>query len=459
MKIDSHLIEKYNVPVPRYTSYPPANFFHADIEEQKFVEMIEQSNAEQPQYISFYVHIPFCAKICHFCGCNAQKATKKDSISEYVDVLKMEIQSVLKHLDKNRKVSQIHYGGGTPNAIDAQYLKEINQLFFDEFEFIEHPEIAIECNPAHLDYKYIDQLIEAKFNRFSIGIQDFDTEILKTVNREPSFLPVEELVSYIRSKNSEISINLDFIYGLPGQTLKSFRQSIQRAIGIRPDRLVTFSYAHVPWVKKHQKILERKGLPDSTDKLEMFLDSRQLLLDAGYQAIGLDHYVLPNDELNIALIDKKLHRNFQGYCTRKTTGQVYAFGVSAISQLENGYIQNHKDLDTYLELVRAGKFPYHKGYQVDKNQKIIREAITEVMCNYHLDIHNLSDKYGISVDDFKDITKFDLDKINRLSDDNLLTFNEEEINVSPQGGFFIRNIAVLFDPNYINQTEMYSKSV
>ena len=459
MKLPTNLIEKYNVPVPRYTSYPPANFFHSDFNQNDYINFIKDSNENQPELISIYIHIPFCSKICHFCGCHAYRPTREEQVDVYLEALKKEINLVSNHLDKSRKVSQIHYGGGTPNSIDAKYLKELNEIIFNNFEFIEKPEIAIECNPAHLDEQYIDDLIEAGFNRFSIGIQDFDTDILKTINRDPSKLPVIDLVKYIRRQKPDASINLDFIYGLPGQSIDSFNESIRQAIAIKPERLVTFSYAHVPWVKKHQNILERKGLPSSDDKINMFLSSRKLLIDAGYIPIGLDHYVLPIDELNVAYRTKTLHRNFQGYCTRQTTGQVYAFGVSAISQLENTYIQNTKDTKQYIELINEGILPSEKGYHLSPEQKIIREVITRLMCNNYLNFEAIASEFNVGIDVIKHITNFSEEKFNTFIKDDLMSITEHEIKITEKGSFFIRNIAASFDPNYELISGTYSKSI
>jgi len=445
--------------VPRYTSYPPALFFHSNFESSKPLQLIQESNTTETDLISFYIHIPFCHKICHFCGCNAYKPTKKSIVEEYLIALKKEINTVIAHIDKSRKVAQIHYGGGTPNAIAAHYLKEINEIFYDNFQFTAQPEIAIECNPAHLDKPYVDELIDAGFNRISIGVQDFDTEILKTINRDPSFLDLSELVDYFRSKKSDISINLDFIYGLPGQTVESFNESIKKAIAIQPERLVTFSYAHVPWVKKHQQILEKKGLPDSDSKLQMFLSSRQLLLAAGYIPIGLDHYVLPKDELNNAYQTKTLHRNFQGYCTRKTTGQVYAFGVSAISQLDNAYLQNFHDTDTYINYINKGLFPIEKGYELNTTEKIIRECVTNVMCNNYLDFNSLAQRFGLSVEAFKNELDFNPEKLQPFLEDELIDFSNNILTVYETGGFVIRNIAAALDPQYKATQGTYSKSI
>jgi oxygen-independent coproporphyrinogen III oxidase len=459
MEISNALIEKYNVPVPRYTSYPPANHFESHFSEEKFIQMIEDSNNCQPENIAIYIHIPFCKKICFYCGCNTALYKGEQLVATYMDALKKEIVQISKHIDKKRKVSQIHYGGGTPNAIDVRWLEEINQLLFDLFEFIPRPEIAIECHPAHLDELYLQRLLNAGFNRFSLGIQDFDHEVLKTVNRNPTAMPVKEIVEILKWDNPSVSVNLDFIYGLPGQTVAGFNQAIQQAIDIKPDRLVTFSYAHVPWLKKHQQILEQKGMMSSTQKMDIFLSSRELLLNSGYQPIGLDHYVLPEDELNIALQNKQLHRNFQGYCTRRTTGQVYAFGVSSISQLENGYAQNEKDTTAYIDHISQGKTAVEKGLVLTQNQKVIRSVIENIMCNQVLDIVAFCDEQKIKQEDFLRITQFSLDKLDTFLSDHLITFDNNILRITEAGSFFIRNIAVLFDPDYQQVENKYSKSV
>jgi oxygen-independent coproporphyrinogen-3 oxidase len=433
MKINKTLIEKYNQAVPRYTSYPPANHFSDDFNASKYAQMLEASNSGNPQNIAFYIHIPFCQHICYYCGCNALKLNKKANIEAYIVALKKEISLVLSKLDKGRKISQIHFGGGTPNAIEAHYLKDIIAALSAHFQFIENPEIAIECHPALLTYDYIDQLADAGFNRFSLGIQDFDDDVLKLVNRRPSILPVEDLVAYLRSKPTTVGVNLDFIYGLPIQTPESFAKSIERAISIQPDRLVTFSYAHVPWLKKHQVILQKKGLPDSESKMAMFEKASELMQEAGYQSIGLDHFAKPNDELTLALNNKQLHRNFQGYCTRRTTGQVYAFGVSGISQLAAGYVQNTKDIKTYITVLEKDSLPVEKGLIATDKQCIVREVINQIMCNHYLHWEQLSDLLGLTTAELKTTVNYNEDKLTDFAKDGLLTFDQEHLEVTAIG--------------------------
>lgn len=393
MEISRELIHKYNTAVPRYTSYPPANHFQEDFQEENALRLIDESNPGSPSNIAIYIHIPFCKKICFYCGCNTALMKQEETVAAYVETVKQEIRLVAARLDRSRKVSQIHYGGGTPNSINVRYLEELNQLIFDLFDFIPQPEIAIECHPAHLDELYLQRLLNARFNRFSIGVQDFNTDVLDTVNRAHAAMPVADIVRFLKEANPSISVNLDFIYGLPGQNVAGFTETIAKAIAIRPDRLVTFSYAHVPWLKKHQQVLEKKGLPSSEEKMDLFTASRNMLLQAGYEPIGLDHYVLPSDELNVALQNHQLHRNFQGYCTRRTTGQVYAFGVSSISQLERGYLQNVKDIALYMQTVNSGRLPVEKGLLLTDDELIIREVIEQLMCNKKLDIPSFCESY------------------------------------------------------------------
>lgn len=314
------LLDKYNVPVPRYTSYPPANYFHDGFTSRDYADAIRESNRQQPESVSFYFHIPFCQRLCHYCGCNSYAAPKPEIIDRYVAALHKEIDLILPLLDKKRKVSQIHYGGGTPTFLPVLELKELNAHVSDTFELIENPEKAIECHPGWMTGQDWEKLATAGFNRFSIGIQDFNKQVLQTVHRQAPLLQPEEIVTILRSYG--VRINMDFLYGLPHQTEASFAETIEKAVSLKPDRLVTFSYAHVPWAFPRQKVLEKTGLPSGDEKSRMFEAARKILCEADYQPIGLDHFVRKDDELYTALLNGQLHRNFQGYCTRRTTGQV-----------------------------------------------------------------------------------------------------------------------------------------
>jgi oxygen-independent coproporphyrinogen-3 oxidase len=376
-----------------------------------------------------------------------------------METLKKEIALIKEHLDPKRRVSQIHYGGGTPNAIDSGLIEDLNEFLFSNFQFIDNPEIAIECNPAYLDWKYLEALIKAKFNRFSLGIQDFNEKVTASVNRESSAIPVKNILSFLRNNIKEANVNLDFIYGLPGQTMESFSETIQKAIEIKPDRIVTFSYAHVPWLKKHQVVLEKMGLPSPGEKMKMFLSAYDLLKEAGYYSVGLDHYVLPHDELFLAIKEKKLHRNFQGYCTRRTTGQVYAFGVSAISQLEKGYSQNTKDIKQYIAALDKGHLAVEKGCRISDADSITRQIITELMCNKQIDWKEQAEILNITLQTLKSTIRYNEEGIKSFAEDGLLRYSPDEIQITETGSLFIRNIAASFDPAYRQHVNMYSKSV
>lgn len=457
MKIREELVAKYNKPVPRYTSYPPANYFHEELSHEAYCQLLTDSNQANPKNISIYIHIPFCNKLCHFCGCNAQIKQGEEVIKEYVEALKTELEMLSAKLNPNRKLSQIHYGGGTPNAIDAHYLIELNALILSKFQTIEEPEIAIECNPAYLTEAYIQDLHKAGFNRFSIGIQDFGEDVLKIVNREPSKLPLSDLLPLLRANGA--LINLDFIYGLPGQTIASFGANMEKAIALHPDRLVTFSYAHVPWVKKAQKALERVGLPSSNDKIKMFETAYNSLTQSGYESIGLDHYARKEDELTKALHARKLHRNFQGYCTKKTTGQVYAIGISGISQMQHSYAQNTKDIKEYVYSIQQGKFCIKKHYQLTTNEQLIRESINGLMCNNFLEFSVLAEKFKLSQQQVMQTLKFHPDKLADFLQDQLAEFDGNTLQVTAQGMLYIRNIASSLDPLMETASQNFSKSV
>lgn len=457
--ITKKLLEKYNKPVPRYTSYPPANFFTDEFTSKDYLKAIEESNQWKPEYISFYFHVPFCKQLCYFCGCNSYGMRKTESVDAYMKAMIEELKTVIGKLDKSRLVSQIHYGGGTPNAVDEKYLQEINQIIFDNFNFIEEPEIAIECNPAYLSEAQISKLKNAGFRRFSLGIQDFSKEVLKAVNREEPFMELEKIIGLLKQDDPEVKVNLDFIYGLPLQTAEQFAQTIEKAAALNPDRLVTFSYAHVPWVSKIQKKLEVYEMPANEEKVKMNEEAMRIMKAHGYKAIGMDHYAKSDDELCIAQKQHQLHRNFQGYCTRRTTGQVYAFGVTGISQLEKVYAQNTKSIDEYVEAINKGNFTTIKGYQLTDDQVIIRETITELMCNHRIIWDDLAAHFNVSKERIMEALANRPGEIDELKKDEIIHIDNENIFMNDEGALFLRNVAAAFDPLIGTVGKTFSKPV
>lgn len=424
------LIQKYNVPVPRYTSYPPANYFTDKVGNHQYEEAIEASNHEFPHHLSFYIHIPFCRHLCHYCGCNSMGMSAPEMITRYVAALHTEIDRVIERLDKSRRISQIHYGGGSPTILSPEELRNLNEHLLSSFPSIEQPEIAIECHPGYLDRQAWQALTGSGFNRFSIGVQDFEPAVLKAVNRRPSLLPMEEIVDLLRAASAHI--NLDLLYGLPLQTVESFSRTVEKAALLSPDRLVIFSYGHVPWVNPRQRILEKAGFPGEEEKKKMFETAVQILKQHQYKTIGLDHFVKEEDELYLSLQQKMLSRNFQGYCSQRITGQVYAFGMTGISQLNNAYIQNSKDLFTYVNTIEKGSFAVERGYVLTREQQVTRQVIQTLMCNYFLDLEEMAGQLGLSLDEVKRCTAWNDTVLQQFAADNIIEYTDRTIRITPQ---------------------------
>lgn len=453
--MEQSILDKYSVPVPRYTSYPPANFFSPSYTAEQHRRAVIESNNREPSHISVYIHLPFCFQMCYYCGCNALLLTDKTIAAKYVDAVKKEMQLIFPMLSKNRKISQIHYGGGTPTTYPVTVLKEINELVFNEFDCIEDPEIAIECHPGYLSEEYWATLPEIGFNRISIGVQDFNREVLKASRRKPSRLETGDIITKLHRQ--KVSVNLDFIYGLPLQTEASFAETIKEAIRLQPERIVTFSYAHVPWVNPLQQKLEEIGLPTVTQKEKLFHRASGLLQEGGYRTIGLDHFVLPEDELYKAVQEKALHRNFQGYCTRRTTGQVYAFGVTGISQLAASYSQNTKEVQTYISQIEKGELPVLKGYTLTSEEQITRTVISSLMCNNYVRWQEIAASFRTTPERVKATLHYDEKKLHEMEEDGLIERDEEEIRVRPEATPFVRNVAALLDKLMLHTDKQFSK--
>ena len=456
--IDRNLIRKYNKSGPRYTSYPPATFFHEQFTEKQYLELVEVSNEWWPETISIYVHIPFCPQICHYCGCNTSLFKSEKEVEQYINALLSEIEIVADKIDKDRVVTQIHWGGGTPNSISFKWINTVMSYFHKRFKIDQNAEIAMECNPAYMELTDLIELSKMGFNRLSLGIQDFDNVLLNKMNRLPSRYPVKDLFRIAR-KSGVKSMNIDLMYGLPDQTLEQHLQSVQKAIDLDADRIITFSYAHVPWFKSNQKNIEMYDLPDAEEKLTMLESSYNLLVNNGYVPIGMDHYVKPDDELHKALKNNKLHRNFQGYASRKQTGQVYAFGITAISQLQKTYSQNVRSIKEYIKMLDENHLPVLRGYELNNNEVIIRKVINEIMCNHYINWEQISNELNVESEKIKEVVNYDPKKLKSFINDEMLSLDKNQIKVTPKGFFLIRNIAMAFDPNLNKQNNTYSKTI
>ena len=458
MKIDNKLLNKYNKKGPRYTSYPPATHFSEKYDDKDFINSVIKSNNENPQNVSIYIHIPFCPQICHFCGCTTESGFTKPFLERYVDALIKEIEFVSKYINNDRKLTQIHWGGGTPNAISLKYIQRITEKILMCFNLNDEYEMAIECSPAHLDYRHIELLKSYGFNRISLGIQDFDGKVLDAINRRRPKRPISKMVEKIHSEGFR-GTNIDLVYGLPLQTVKNFNKTIEKAIDLNTDRIVTFSYAHVPSILPRQKILETIGFPSAEEKAEMYNNAYIKFTDAGYVPIGMDHFCRPDDEFYLALNNNQLHRNFQGYCTTRTTGQVYGFGASSISQLFSAYSQNVKNAAQYIKMINEKNTAVLRGYNLERNEKIIRDVINSVMCNYYVDFSEIAKKFESDSDEIKEIVGFDNEKFRDFVDLNFMKIVNDKIIIYDSARLYIRNIAMEFDPLLNKKIGTYSKTI
>lgn len=436
---------KYNGQVPRYTSYPPAPYFTQDPAVMGALEILDASNRIGPWNVSYYFHIPFCPKRCHFCGCHTEIGRAAGFIKEYLDVLFKEVDLLLPRIDPTRPVTQIHFGGGTPNAVPYAYLETLLDMVRARAPLTPNAEVAIECDPNLVTVEKIRDLARMGFNRVSFGIQDFNLEVLKAVNRRFPKVAPKELFQVAREEGFSGN-NLDLIYGLPYQTPESFRETIEKAIDADPDRISLFPYAHVPWIKGHQNVLASMPMPDAATRLSIAWESRGALERAGYQAIGMDHFAKVDDELAIADRNGALHRNFQGYCPADRAGQVYGMGASAITQLHAGYLQNAKDLEDYRSLVLSGKLPWSGGYRMSPEDIAVRGIVNSLLCKGTADVDAICAEAGVGPAWKAGYLAGCRERLRPYQDENLATFADGTCTLVGHGSFASRSIAAAFDP-------------
>jgi len=448
--LDSHapeitveLIVRHDRPGPRYTSYPTANEFTPDFGPDQYLERLAEADTRTHEPLSLYVHLPFCRARCSFCACNVVIARRHDVVRKYLDYLPRELEIVATRLPHRRRVIQYHWGGGTPTHLSVAEIRELHAAVERHFAIDRAGEVAIEVDPRVTTHRHIDALRELGFNRLSMGVQDFDPVVQDLINRNQTEAQTRDLFAYCRRAGLG-SINIDLVYGLPRQTAESFARTIRSVIELRPERIACYSYAFVPWIKPHQKAITREMLPAPEQKIELFLIARRLFLEAGYDAIGMDHFAVPEDELAHAAARGVLHRNFMGYTT-KPAGDMIAFGITGIGDIGGAYAQNTKKLSTYYESLDAGRPPIERGYLLSDDDRVRRHVITTLMCNMQVLAADVERRFGV---EFARYFAPELDALAapegpvaqgfvRIEDDGLL--------VTPLGRLFIRNIAMQFD--------------
>ncbi|MEX0648837.1 MAG: oxygen-independent coproporphyrinogen III oxidase [Balneolaceae bacterium] len=459
MNPDISLIRKYNIPGPRYTSYPTAVQFeevskqygHNSITD----ELSLQSDRAKTRGLSLYFHIPFCFSLCWYCGCTKIITKDSDRGDIYLDYLEMEMDLMRKHLQPETEVVQIHFGGGTPTFLRPEQLRRLGTAIHSRFNTGSFTEFSVEIDPRRCTLDHVEALREIGCNRASLGVQDTNPDVQEAIHRIQPLEQTAEVTGMLRVSGIN-EINFDLIYGLPRQTPDTFRQTIEDVMLLSPDRLAVYSYAHIPSLMPSQKLLDESEFPSAEMKLNMMVMARESFPDRGMRFIGMDHFAKENDSLSLALDQGTLQRNFQGYSTYGGT-QMLAFGMSGISQLENAYFQNTKNLAEYYETLEKKMLPVVKELRLNRDDKIRKDLIMQVMCQVDVHINHFSDKWDI---DFKTYFKDELSRLDQLEADGLVIHLADRIKITETGRLFLRNIAMIFDGYLKNSSQQhFSKTV
>jgi oxygen-independent coproporphyrinogen III oxidase len=453
LNVDIDLIKKYDVPGPRYTSYPTAPHFREDIDEQVVLDHIAANNASARE-LSLYFHIPFCQTLCWYCGCTTVIGKNRARTTRYLDTLDQEMARKSRHLNPDREVVQLHFGGGTPTFLTPEELRRLGASIHRHFRFSNDIEAAVEIDPRRIGKDHIQALRDIGFNRASLGVQDNNPIVQKAINRIQPMELTEQTVRWLRETGFG-SLNIDLIYGLPHQTVSSFEQTIDEVLALNPDRFAIYSYAHVPWIKPAQKILEKENLPSADAKLAMHKMIIEKLTGEGFVYIGMDHFARTDNELAIAQRTGRLQRNFQGYSTWGGA-DIYGFGMSSISQIGPLYLQNPREIDDYYDGVANHDFPIHKAFVLSDDDRIRRNLIMHLMCDARLDFEDLADDLGVDV---RHYFASELADLGDLVADGLLDVDTDGITVTDKGRLLLRNIAMRFDAYLDRGPRRFSRTI
>ncbi|MFW3616834.1 oxygen-independent coproporphyrinogen III oxidase [Billgrantia antri] len=454
---DRPLVEKYDRPGPRYTSYPTAPQFHTAFAEDDYRAAAERSNrVAAPKPLSVYVHIPFCKSLCYYCACNKIITHNTERAAEYLDWLKQEIHVQGALFDETRRMTQLHLGGGTPTYLSNAQLGELMAALDEAFHFAEPEarEFSLEVDPRTVTPEQIRELKALGFNRLSFGVQDFDPDVQKAVNRVQSEEQVVELVAAAREAGFQ-SVSVDLIYGLPLQTVASFDATLAKIIALRPDRIAAYSYAHLPELFKAQRLIRPEDMPPPERKLELLELTIRRLTSAGYVYIGMDHFALPDDELSLARENGTLQRNFQGYSTHADCDMI-GLGITSIGKVGDSYSQNVKETAQYQARLEAGRLPVMRGYRLNDDDRLRRDVINALMCHGRIDFTAIEARHAII---FRDYFADALAQLEEMQADGLLTISDGAIEVLPAGRLMMRNMAMAFDAYLKPEENRYSRTV
>jgi oxygen-independent coproporphyrinogen-3 oxidase len=430
------LLQKYDVPTPRYTSYPTVPYWEpAGIDAAKWKKSVVDTFTAENGELSIYIHLPFCENLCTFCACN-KRITKNHKVEDpYIASVLKEWEMYLSMLPSKPVIREIHLGGGTPTFFSPENLETLIKGITNDCTISNEHEFSIEVHPNYTTEEHLSTLAALGFNRISVGVQDFDPVVQFVINRIQSFEKTKEVVDWAR-KHGFNSVNVDLVYGLPKQTLESVEHTIKMIRQMMPDRIAFYSYAHVPWKSKVQRRYTETDLPGAEQKLEMYTRGSAWLKEAGFTSIGMDHFALPTDKLLTAAAEGRLHRNFMGYTTTQTK-LIIALGASSISDSWNAFIQNEKEVEAYQDKINRGELPIVNGHSLTAEDAILRRNILDLMCTGKttLDAGSLEPEFLQAA----------FEKLRLLESDGLVELNENSISITKSGGTFIRNISAAID--------------
>ncbi len=453
--INLDLVRKYSVPGPRYTSYPPATQFTPHSNPTAVAAAIAEDNHRPAGPLSLYFHLPFCETRCWFCGCTTVITRRRDAAGEYLDDLAREVALTAEHIDRSRPVAQIHLGGGTPTFFPPDELRRLGALLKSTFALDGSTEFSVEIDPRRLTEDHVIALREIGVTRASLGVQDTNPRVQLAIHRIQPHAQNQQAFTWLRTHGFR-SINVDLIHGLPLQTPDSFSATLDDVLGLEPDRLSVFSYAHVPWIKPAQKIFDdREQLPSAEEKLAMFALAHAKLTHAGYVDIGLDHFARPDDELALAQRRGTLHRNFQGYSTH-AGASLYGFGMSSISSTATTYRQNHKTLPAWRAALDSGQLPVERTLQLSPEDVRRRTIIMRIMCDRRLDFTRLSKEFGF---DFAEAYSAALASLRDLETDGIIERTDDGLSITALGMPLLRVVAMRFDAYLGDTSQRFSKTI
>jgi oxygen-independent coproporphyrinogen III oxidase len=446
------LAAKYDLRVPRYTSYPTAPHFHPGVTGETYGRWLGE--LDPATELSLYVHIAFCAEMCWFCGCHTKITKRYTPVAAYMETLLTEMAMVAEALPTRMTARHIHFGGGSPTILTAEDFVRTIDTLRQRFILKPNAEIAVELDPRTADEAYVEAMAKAGVTRASIGVQDFDPKVQEAINRIQPYDVTARVIGWLRQYGVP-EVNIDLIYGLPFQTLDGLVSTIDLAAEFRPRRIALFGYAHVPWMKKHQRLIPTESLPDTELRWRQYKDGcRRLIETHGYVQIGLDHFAAADDPMAIALANKKLHRNFQGYTT-DSADVLLGFGASGIGSLPQGYVVNAGETHAYHEAIRAGSLATNRGIAVDDEDRLRRAIIERLMCDLEVDLDAVTARFGQAGRRFDD----ELAALAPLVTDGLATIAGNRITVTNDGRTLVRAVCAAFDRYLKVGEQRHSKAV